>query len=163
MSSVNPSVGDACGIPEQQANPGDSCAPPFISDLPEMRSGCEVPKDMRVSHDAQTPTLKTNPREVAAIPEVSAGGCSCQPDSVQHYLSPQQFRQLQLLQQQEPVWFQRYRDENDEAKNSLARLFSEIKKLEACLQKESEELREKSLDNVKLTVGGSSPQFFRYF
>ena len=152
MSSVNPSVGNPCGIPEQQANPGDSCTPPLIPDLPEMRGGCEVPKDIRVSHDGQTPTLKTNQREVAAIPEVSAGGCSCQPDSVQHYLSPQQFRQLQLQlqQQQERMCFQRYRDET---KSFTDYLLSETKRLEACLEKSREELLEQSGENVGLMVG----------
>jgi len=154
MPSANPSMGNPGRIPEQQASPPDPCAPPFISDLPEMRTGCEVPKDMSVSHDTPTLTLKTNPHEIAAIPDLSAGGVSSQPDSVQNYPSPQQFQLQQLLQQQEAKWFQRYRGEMD---SFAAYVLSETKKLEAKwydrLEKKSEEIHKRSAENGRLIVG----------
>jgi len=141
-------MGNPGRIPEQQAGPRGPCAPPFISDLPEMHNGGKVPEDMSVSHDAQTPILNPNSHDIAATPDPSAGGDSSQPDSAQHHMSPQQ-----LQQQQEAKLVQRWRDE---AESPEAHFFTVLMKLEArwyeSSEKKTEKIMEISVENAGLIV-----------
>ena len=151
---------------EHQASACSSHTHPFNADPmgsgltfpgpPEMVDGAKAPKDMGVSHDAQTPALNPNSDGIPAIPDLLARDNSSQPYPMQDPLLP-----LRVLQEHDAVWYKRYTDRVGGLEANL-RLQSQQHHAEMVelFEKKSKEIREQSAEIIGLIVGFSSLDFF---
>jgi len=92
----------------------------MLPDPPTMLNGSMAPQQMRVSHDAETPTLEPNLDRIAAIPDLPAGNGSSQPYPIRNFMLP-----LQLLQQRDAMRFLRHRNRVEAVQANLCLLSEE--------------------------------------
>ena len=122
---------------------------------PAMANGSDVPKHMRVSHNTETPALNPNSDKPPAIPEPPTGDDSGHPCPMQHAVFP-----LQVLQQWEAMWYQRF--ENLIQKHQ-AEIYLRSEKSRAewfeLYKKTNQEILNKTAENASLTVVFTPPIF----